>query len=154
MIRQFHPGDAPSCCALIHACLENDPSYTPELLRIIRSSETPQSIMERAKLFYIAVYESEDRIVGMAGLDMNEIRLLYVSPDCRRKGIGRLLLEHIKSMVPRVLFADIFVYSSKQAVAFYKACGFVDKGPFTFDVAGEALQTVFMTFPIPSSGSL
>jgi GNAT superfamily N-acetyltransferase len=154
MIRQFQPGDASSCCALIHACLENDPSYTPALLRSIRSSETPQSISERAKLFYIAVYESQNRILGVAGLDMNEIRLLYISPDHRRRGIGRLLLEHIKAMVPRVLFADIFVYSSKQAVAFYKACGFVDKGPFTFNVEGEALQTVFMTFSLPSSGSL
>ena len=104
---------------------------------------------EHAKHFYIAVYELEDRILGVAGLDLNEIRLLYVSPEYQRRGIGRMLLEHIRSMVPGILFADVFVYSSEQAVAFYKACGFVEKGPYAFDLEGEALRTVFMVFPIP-----
>lgn len=109
---------------------------------------------ERARLFYIAVYESGDRILGLAGLDMNEIRLLHVLPEYQRRGIGRLLLEHIKSMVPPDLFTEIFAYSSQQAVGFYKACGFVDKGLFAFELDGEALQTVFMVFPIPPSRSL
>ena len=150
MIRQFRPGDASSCCALIDACLEQETSYSPSLLRKIRSIETPQSMTEHAKLFYIAVYESEDRILGVAGLDLNEIRLLYVSPEYQRRGIGRMLLEHISGLVPSILFAEVFVYSSEQAVAFYKACGFVDKGPFTFDLEGEALRTVFMVLPIPA----
>jgi len=149
MIRQFQPEDASSCCALIDACLEQDTSYSPSLLRKMRTIETPQSLQEHAKLFYIAVYELEDRILGVAGLDLNEIRLLYVSPEYQRKGIGRMLLEHIRSMVPSILFAEVFVYSTEQAVSFYKACGFVDKGPFAFGLEGEALRTVFMVFPIP-----
>jgi N-acetylglutamate synthase-like GNAT family acetyltransferase len=151
MIRQFQPGDATACCALIDACLEQDSSYSPSLLRKIRGIENPQSMTEHAKLFYIAVYELENRILGVAGLDLNEIRLLYVSPEYQRRGIGRMLLEHIRSMVPSILFAEVFVYSSEQAAAFYRACGFVDKGPFTFDLGGEALRTVFMVFPIPPS---
>ena len=90
MIRPFRPEDASACCAIIHACLEADASYPPALRGKIRASETPQSMKERAKLFYIAVYEEEDRILGLAGLDMNEIRLLYVSPDSQRRGIGRV----------------------------------------------------------------
>lgn len=99
---------------------------------------------ERARLFYLAVYESEDRILGVAGLDMNEIRLLYVSPEHQRRGIGRALLDHIKEMAPGEFFSDIFVYSSLQAVDFYKACGFSDKGRVHFDIGGEMLPTVFM----------
>jgi GNAT superfamily N-acetyltransferase len=150
MIRQFQPEDAASCCRLIHACLDGDASFSFALREKIRSGETPPVMNERARLFYVAVCELENRIVGLGGLDMNEIRLLYVSPQHQRRGIGRALFEHLKAMVPGILFPDIFVYSTLQAVGFYKACGFMEKGPFCFDLAGEPLPTIFMTFPIRS----
>ncbi len=148
MIRQFQPEDAPVCCNLIHACLESDPSFSMILREKIRGSETPLTMNERARLFYVAVYELENQILGVAGLDMNEIRLLCVSPEHQRCGIGRALFDHFKPMVPGILFSDIFVYSSIQAVGFYRACGFIEKGRFSFDIAGEPLSTIFMTFPI------
>jgi N-acetylglutamate synthase-like GNAT family acetyltransferase len=148
MIRQFRPQDATPCSRLIHACLKSDFSLTPLLRKKILGMETPQSMDERARLFYIAIYEEENRIVGIAGLDMNEIRLLCVLPERQRGGIARTLLDHIKSMAPASLFSDIFVYSSIQAVGFYKACGFAEKGSFNFEIGGETLPTVFMTFPI------
>jgi N-acetylglutamate synthase-like GNAT family acetyltransferase len=108
--------------------------------------ETPETMLERARLFYMAVYESENRILGIVGLDMNEIRLLYVSPESQRRGIGRMLLDHIRPLVPDTLFQDIFVYSSLQSVGFYKACSFKEKGPFHFDFDGKSIPTIFLTF--------
>jgi GNAT superfamily N-acetyltransferase len=148
MIRPFQPEDASACCGIIHACLEADASYPSALRSKIRAGETAQSMMERAVLFYVAVYEEENRILGFAGLDMNEIRLLYVAPDSQHRGIGRSLFEHIKAMVPGAVFPEIFVYSTIGASGFYGACGFKDKGPFIFDLGGESLQTVFMTLPV------
>ena len=116
--------------------------------------ETPQSMVERSRLYYVAVYEEEDRITGIAGLDMNEVRLLCVLPESQRSGIGRALFEHIRAMVPGSLFKEMFVYSSIQAAGFYRTCGFVEKGPFVFDVDGEALPTVFMACPIADSRKL
>jgi N-acetylglutamate synthase-like GNAT family acetyltransferase len=145
MIRPFRSEDASSCCQLIQTCLESDVSFSYALREKMHSAETPQTMIERAGLFYVAVYESGERILGVAGLDMNEIRLLCVSPETRRHGIGRALLEHFKTMVPDILFPDIFVYSSIQAVGFYQACGFIERGPFSFDVGGESVPTVFMT---------
>jgi len=113
----------------------------------LRGSETPLTMNERARLFYVAVCELGNQILGVAGLDMNEIRLLYVSPEHQRRGIGRTLFEHFKAMVPGTLFPDIFVYSSIQAVGFYKTCGFIEGGPFIFDIGGHPLRTIFMTFP-------
>jgi GNAT superfamily N-acetyltransferase len=145
MIRQFQSRDARPCCRLIHVCLESDASLAPALRQKIRCMETPQSMIERARLYYIAIFEDENRVVGVAGLDMNEIRLLCVLPDRQRAGIGRALIDHIKAMVPGTLFSDIFVYSSLQAVGFYKACGFAEKGPCGIDIGGETLPTVFMS---------
>jgi ribosomal protein S18 acetylase RimI-like enzyme len=150
MIRQFQPQDAEACCRLIRACLENDRSLSPLLRGKLLNDETPQSISERAGLFYVAVYEEENTICGLAGLDLNEIRILCVSPEHRRAGIGRALLDHLVAMAPGYLFADVFVYSSIRAVGFYKACGFSDKGPCAFDIGGEVLSTVFMTMLVGS----
>jgi GNAT superfamily N-acetyltransferase len=149
MIRPFQPEDASACCRIIHACLEADASYPSGLRAKIRAGETAQSMRERAALFYIAVYEEENRILGFAGLDMNEVRLLYVAPNSQHRGIGRSLFEHIKAMVPVAVFLEIFVYSTIGASGFYRACGFKDKGPFVFDLGSESLPTVFMTLPIP-----
>lgn len=105
---------------------------------------------ERAACFYIAVYEEELQVLGLVGLDLNEVRLLYVDPGSRRRGIGRSLLEHVKSMVPETLFQDIFVYAALGAVGFYQSRGFIDKGQVVFDLAGIEMQTTFMSLAIPT----
>jgi GNAT superfamily N-acetyltransferase len=103
MIRQFQAADAEACSKLICDCLQNDLSLSPPLRQKMLEQETPEMMLKRAGLFYIAVYESEDRILGIAGIDMNEIRLLYVSPESQRRGIGRMLWDHIRPMAPSAL---------------------------------------------------
>ena len=148
MIRQFRLEDSAACCSLIQECLASDPSLSSGLREVLQHSETPQSMEERARMFFVAVFESGGRILGIAGLELNEIRLLCVSPEHRRSGIGRALVEYIKSLVPDILFPDIFVYSSIQGKDFYGACGFKEKGPVIFNIGGKQLSTVFMTFPL------
>jgi N-acetylglutamate synthase-like GNAT family acetyltransferase len=148
MIRQFKVEDASPCCDLIRACVQEDTSLPESVRARILASETPQSVIERASLYYVAVYEWERRIIGLAGLDLNEVRLLFVSPARRRAGIGRALIEHLKAMVPGAFFTDIFVYASTQSVEFYKSCGFIKRGPVEVDVGKGKLDTVFMTFLI------
>ena len=148
MIRQFRPADAEPCSRLIHFCLADDSSIPSALRERFIGLETPQAMEERARLFYVAVYEADDQILGVAGLDMNEIRLLCVSPEHQRQGIGRSLFQHLLGMVPGILFPDIFVYSSMQGKEFYSACGFAEKGAVRFDIDGEKLDTIFMAFPL------
>ena len=145
MIRQFRDTDNVACSQLICDCLHNDRSLSPLLREKMRKHETPETMLARARLFYTAVYESENRILGIVGLDMNEIRLLYVSPESQRRGIGRMLLDYIRPMVPGALFPDIFVYASLQSVGFYKAYGFTEKGSLDFDFDGKPIPTVFLT---------
>jgi GNAT superfamily N-acetyltransferase len=145
MIRTFIPEDADPCCSLIHACIDKDAAIPAALRDKMIRSESPHTVLERSRLFYMAVYESDSRISGVAGLDMNEIRLLCVSPAHQRHGIGRALLNHMISLVPEYLFPDVFVYSSLEAVPFYQAAGFEERGPAAFVFAGAKLQTVFMT---------
>jgi N-acetylglutamate synthase-like GNAT family acetyltransferase len=110
--------------------------------------ETAETMLKRAGLFYVAVYECENQVLGVAGMDMNEIKLLFVSPEAQRRGIGRMLWDHIRPMAPAPLFSDIFVYSSLQASGFYQACGFTEKGLCHFDFNGIPIPTVFLAFSL------
>jgi len=148
MIRPFHVEDAPGCCALIRECVSRDRFLSAPLRKKLLELETPETTLERARLFYMAVYEFEERALGIIGLDMNEIRLLCVDPGFRRHGIGHSLVDHARAMVPAALFPDVFVYSSIEGKNFYKDCGFIEKGPVEFDIAGEKMPTIFMTLPL------
>lgn len=147
VIRQFEAGDAASCCGLIQDCIRQDRLLGPELRRALLESESPETMRRRAASFYLAVYESDGETLGIGGVEMNEIRLLFVSPEHQREGIGRSLLKHLEAMVPAALFNDIFVYSTPAAEPFYRKHGYAERGSHSFDVAGEPLETVFMVKP-------
>ncbi len=142
--RLFRPEDASACSGIVCANIEADPSLPPDLRKSLRAHVTPCRIAERASLYYIAVCENSLGIVGVGGLDLNEIRLLAVGPEHQGRGFGRLLLEHLESMVPPALFGEIFVYSAPVAEGFYLACGYVSGGEHIMEIDGFPIPTTFM----------
>jgi N-acetylglutamate synthase-like GNAT family acetyltransferase len=145
MIRQFQPEDAEACCDLVHACIQYDLELSQAQRLALLHAESPQSMRERSKLFYLAVYESEGAVAGLGGLDMNEVRMLFVSPACQRRGIGKAILEFLEAMVPPALFREVFVYAALSAASFYRARGYSEHGEHYFDWSGQRLTTIFMT---------
>ena len=145
MIRQFRPDDMEACSDLIRACILIEKGLSETLRQKLLKAETPEAMLERARLYYVAVFESDAEVAGVGAVEMNEIRLLYVAPEHQRKGIGRSLLAHLESMVPSVLFSDVFVYSSPAAASFYGAHRFQPQGQHLFIIEEEELTTIFMT---------
>lgn len=150
MIRQFRPEDAHACSDIIASCVRADSTLNESLRAILLQAEKPERMMERSRLFYIAVFEENSAIRGFGGLELNEIRLLYVDPEHHRKRIGSEILLHLHSLVPTAVFSDIFVYSAPRAAGFYRNHGYQSEGDYLFDIEGEALPTVFMTRPVLS----
>jgi GNAT superfamily N-acetyltransferase len=144
LIRPFQTDDAQACSDIIRACIREDPQLSPQLQAKLLALETPAAVLERARLYYLAVHQSEEGITGLGGLELNEIRILSVSPAHQREGIGRALVEHLGAMVPPALFKDIFVYSMPGAVAFYRALGFEERGAAAFLIGGLKMETIFM----------
>lgn len=144
MIRPFGMKDADACCELIHACIRYDLEMPPAQRELLLRSETPQAMVERSGLFYVVVWESEDSVAGIGGLELNEIRLLYVSPAHQRRGIGGALLDHLEAMVPPALFKDVFVYAAPSAAGFYRTRGYESRGEHLFEAAGHMIPTIFM----------
>ena len=151
MIRPFQPEDASHCYQVIRSCIECDASLTERLREGLLRAESPQSIQERARLFYVAVYDSGQNILGLGGLDLNEIRLLSVSPAHQGQGIGCQILRHLEAMVPPALFTDIFVYAALSAEGFYLAQGYTSRGSHEIEVLGLPMPTIFMSKLIPQS---
>lgn len=145
MIRQFRAEDAEACSAVIRACIEFDMEMPAQLRAELLAAESPESMRERGRLFYIAVCEHEGSVAGLGGLDMNEIRLLYVSPAYQRRGFGRAILEHLEAMVPPALFREAFVYAAASAAGFYRARGYAHRGEHLFEVGAQRFPTLFMT---------
>jgi GNAT superfamily N-acetyltransferase len=143
-IRPIRPEDAVPCWQIVRDCLEQDISISGELRRELLARESPASMIERARRFYVEVFEGAEGIVGIGGIDLNEIRILCVAPALQGRGIGRQLLRHLEGMVPPALFREIFVYASPGAVGFYRSAGYGARGEHVFPIAGHGLNTIFM----------
>lgn len=66
----------------------------------------------------IYVYEDDDRIQGFVGLDNNYIAGIFVSSEFQSKGIGKQLLDYVKTIRQEL---SLNVYKKNlRAVQFYK----------------------------------
>jgi GNAT superfamily N-acetyltransferase len=148
MIRQFRPDDADACLSLILESIRQDRRLSFEVRDALLRAETPDTMRERSTLYYVVVDEREGEIAAVGGVDMNEIRLLFVGAARRREGIGSGVLEHLEEMVPPALFREIFVYAAPGAEAFYQSQGYVARGAQPFEAHGVVLESTFMVKPL------
>jgi|SRR5882724_7809208 len=85
------------------------------------------------------IYVCEDNgVVGYGALFRSEIRALFVLPDCRGKGIGKLLLKHLLSCIegPAVLYV---AKSNAPAKSLYETFGFK---------VAEEFETTYNSVPV------
>jgi N-acetylglutamate synthase-like GNAT family acetyltransferase len=144
-IRQFQPEDADACYRIVCDCLRKDTSLPSAARDSLLGTQSQASMLDQARLFYLAVYQVTGLVVGVGGVDLNEIRLLFVSPVYQHQGIGHSLLEHLETLVPAALFGDIFVYAAQGAEDFYRAHGYRAQGDHRFIVGDAVVPTIFMT---------
>lgn len=81
-----------------------------------------KEILPQAEIY---VYEKEDsgKISGLVGLNKDYIEGIFVEKSMRSKGIGKLLLDHVKKIKSRI---SLSVYQkNERAVSFYQREHFV-----------------------------
>jgi len=80
--------------------------------------------------------DGQSAVVGWGGVDLSDgvLAATFVHPDAAREGIGRRLAERLKAAAREANVATLSVYASRNAVGFYRALGFSERG--TVDIGG------------------
>ncbi|RXR08379.1 GNAT family N-acetyltransferase [Pseudoxanthomonas composti] len=84
---------------------------------------------EREGLFdyRVQVAESDGQVLGFVADDGSELAWLYVDPSARRRGIGQALVAAVQAAQPAGLALEL-LEGNAAALAFYRACGFIETG--------------------------
>lgn len=93
------------------------------------------------------VLVDDDMPVGFAGLAGADVAALFLDPDHRRRGGGRLLIEHAQRL-HGWLTVDVNE-QNPDAVRFYEAMGFEIVGRSPDDGAGRPFPILHMRQPEP-----
>jgi len=125
-IRKFKKTDAPKVSQLIRKCItELFPHYYPKkVIDVLYKKNTPKSVIKRSNERDYYVMEEKNHILGIMGIQKNNIRTSYVNPAYHKKGIGRKLLNHLENIVLEKNYSKLTTHSSLSAKTFYQKCGF------------------------------
>ena len=139
-------GDADAGEVIIRSAVDAD---LPELQRVFRAAalsnagDAPALLAHPEYLVFtgdgtaegrtrvaLVVSGGRDQLAGFAtlarGLDAQaELEDLFVDPQCRRRGIGRRLIQDAASIARRTGHRTITVTGNQHALDFYLAVGFV-----------------------------
>lgn len=82
---------------------------------------------EREGLFdyRVQVAECDGQVLGFVADDGEELAWLYVDPAARRRGVGQALVAAVQAAQPAGLSLEL-LDGNAAALAFYRACGFVE----------------------------
>lgn len=89
-----------------------------------RIANNPSHFLEGRELDEYFVAEIDHHILGVIGLEKNEITALYVDPKHQRHGVGKLLYKKIREIVTRRKIKELTVKSTLVAVPVYEKFGF------------------------------
>ena len=100
-----------------------------------------QDAKRRTALFasMIFVYQEQSTIKGYSAISDNTLQSLYVHPDARGQGIGRLLLNHALAQLKGEVSLQV-VESNMPSKQLYYSCGFVDVETYDVDYNGVMVR--------------
>jgi len=150
MIRIMTEQDIPVVLGFIHETFRQDSHYNPQQQNQLLAHATPKSMKNAITQWHLVVYEDENthHVFGMAGIDGNHIVYLFVDPLAQGMGVGQLLYDYLEKYA---LFHHAFgnrkmltVFSTEQAVGFYKKQGFLVKEYVNHVSNGQTIVRVKM----------
>lgn len=126
VIREMRESDTPDVHRIHTACLTTSlvDYYSREVLEAWRFGRTPEGYWRCAnsgETFRVA--ETDGVIVGFSSWCDEELRSLFIAPECQRHGIGSLLFHACEREA-----ALTFVKATLGAVGFYNRYSFVEVG--------------------------
>ncbi|WP_406648559.1 GNAT family N-acetyltransferase [Aliisedimentitalea scapharcae] len=96
---------------------------------------------------WVTVAEDDGQVIGFLARDGEEICGLYTLRDGRRKGVGKLLLDHAKTQSKRLTLRAF--QANIGAQRFYRREGFVVTGQSDGSANDEGLPDLAFVWPAP-----
>ncbi len=93
------------------------------------------------------VFEVDGRVVGFVSMVGNEVGGLFVHPEHQGRGIGRTLIDRVRTSRPS-LELDVFE-ANTGARRFYESCGFVEVGRHRHEPTGQLELRMRLGRPAP-----
>jgi len=120
--------------------------YTPaELYRLIAERGSEEAIRQQRERYRFLVACSERDILGLVGIEGNEIAKLYVDPEYRRQGVGRKLYRAAEKAILDSGHKGIVLGTFPSSVPFYQSVGMTVVGARTVECGTlEGRQNVIM----------
>ncbi|WP_028581305.1 acetyltransferase [Desulfogranum japonicum] len=87
--------------------------------------------------------DEHGKILGFIGVADDNIEMLFISPDCRRQGVGRVLIDYAINCQGAIQ-VDVNE-QNPQAIGFYKHIGFKVVGRSATDSQGKPFPLLHMT---------
>lgn len=134
MMRLFTSEDENDCKYIVKRCFEETVDLDHKAREYFINEFTKDGFwLSEARTFPLYVYESSNKIVATVGLDVNEVKRMYVNPDLQGMGIGTEIIEYLKNLAKENKQQELFLYSWKSSVGFYKKVGFISVREFIYE---------------------
>jgi hypothetical protein len=88
LIRRYRPSDAARCCEIILACLPQLDGIDDDARAFLRAKLVPEQLNTELSAVDCFVAVDNGEILGLAALDGDTAKRLYVDPTAQRHGVG------------------------------------------------------------------
>ena len=126
-LRQAEEGDAKAIYAVHTASIRGlcSSSYDGDAIDCWAGRQAPERYVPFIKEGEITVAVENGQVIGFGHLlNGEEVKGLFVSPDCGRKGVGSALLRRLEEQARRAGSETVRLKASLNAVGFYQGQGF------------------------------
>lgn len=146
LVRRFALDDAEHLSRMIIRNLQivNIRDYSREAIDALVLCYSPEKIRHLAKNSYTIVCVDGENIVGMALLEGDRVRNVFVDVEMHGRGIGRLLMAEIEARALDNQLPRIYLYSGIKGEGFYHKLGYKTIAPIELDLDGVPLPLIKM----------
>jgi N-acetylglutamate synthase-like GNAT family acetyltransferase len=124
LIRPYVPQDYLECLALNLSCVDDFTGFPDEAKPVYKSKIQSHQTHDLDDFTLVLVAQDGDKIIGMGGLDKNEIRRMYVARAYRGQGVGKTIYSGLEQKAIGLGVQELFLDASLNAAPFYEKLGF------------------------------
>jgi GNAT superfamily N-acetyltransferase len=123
-VRRYHAPDAQACADVVRAAVTRMEELDAAARTLILDHATVHLLGAELARLVAVVAEHGDAIVGVAALDEDEIKRVYVHPSAQQRGAGRAMIALLEREAADRGLREVHVVAGVDAAPFYTRLGY------------------------------